>query len=159
MHTRMHRALEAFVSPLFRRPKMLQMAALCHRGEGKRREYLLVTSRDTGRWIIPKGWPMRGLTSDQTALREAWEEAGVKRGTATPEPIGHYSYNKDKGNGLEVPVETLVYSVEVKELAEDFPEANARTRKWVSATQAAEMVRESELKTIFREQAAYGDAR
>ncbi|WP_090209233.1 NUDIX hydrolase [Yoonia litorea] len=129
------------------------MAALCYRGQGTRREYLLVTSRDTGRWIIPKGWPMRGLSSDETALREAWEEAGVKRGKAAPEPIGHYTYDKMRDSGLAVPVEALVYSVEVKELAEEFPEADQRKRKWVSADEAAEMVRESELKLLFLEQA------
>ncbi|WP_108814822.1 NUDIX hydrolase [Loktanella sp. Alg231-35] len=127
------------------------MAALCHRGEGEDKEYLLVTSRDTGRWVIPKGWPIRGLLSDETALQEAWEEAGVK-GETTPEPVGTYTYQKRQADGLEVPVETLVYSVAVKDLAEDFPEAHERKRRWVAADTAAEMVNEAELKSLFLRQ-------
>jgi 8-oxo-dGTP pyrophosphatase MutT (NUDIX family) len=131
---------------------MLQMAALCHRGEGDGREYLLVTSRDTARWIIPKGWPIRGLNSCETAQREAWEEAGVKTCTATQTPIGTYTYQKRRANGYAVPVETLVYSVAVNEMAQEFPEAHERERKWVSAEAAAELVNETELKSIFRAQ-------
>lgn len=145
-------AWDAFPGPMLRRPKMLQMAALCHRGDGDRREYLLVTSRDTGRWIIPKGWPIRGLNSCETALREAWEEAGVRGSTATQAPIGTYTYQKQRANGYAVPVETLVYAVAVDEMAEDFPEAHERKRKWVSAETAAELVNEAELKSIFRAQ-------
>lgn len=151
---------------MFRRPKRLQMAALCHRskrtnaGSGANgnaqtrtdKEYLLVTSRDTGRWIIPKGWPIRGLKSNETALREAWEEAGVKNSKASDQPIGTYIYQKRRENGFAFPVETLVYSVAVSEMADDFPEAHERTRRWVSAQAAADMVHEDELKAIFRDQ-------
>jgi len=144
---------DTVLGPMLRRPKMLQMAALCHREVGARREYLLVTSRDTGRWIIPKGWPIRGLNSSETALREAWEEAGVKSSTATQAPIGRYTYQKRRANGYAVPVETLVYAVAVNEVAEDFPEAHERTRRWVSAETAATLVNEAELKSIFRAQA------
>jgi 8-oxo-dGTP pyrophosphatase MutT (NUDIX family) len=141
-----------FLSLFFRRPKRLQMAALCHRGQGEEKEYLLVTSRDTGRWIIPKGWPIRGLNSNETALQEAWEEAGVKNSTASHQPVGKYSYHKRRSGGYAIPVETLVYSVAVNELAEEFPEVHQRSRKWVSAGQAADLVQEAELKAIFRDQ-------
>ncbi|WP_246139560.1 NUDIX hydrolase [Phaeobacter marinintestinus] len=128
------------------------MAALCHRGEGDGREYLLVTSRGTARWIIPKGWPIRGLKANETALREAWEEAGVKKGKATRDPVGTYTYQKRQDSGWEFPVETLVYSVAVNDLSDDFPEAHERTRRWVKADTAAELVNEPELKSIFRSQ-------
>ncbi|WP_323370702.1 NUDIX hydrolase [Sulfitobacter sp. F26204] len=137
---------------MLRRPKRLQVAALCHRGTGKNKEYLLVTSRDTGRWIIPKGWPIRGLKSNEAALQEAWEEAGVQNSNATSEPVGAYTYQKRQSTGLKIPVETLVYSVAVNELSESFPEAHQRKRKWVKADAAAEMVNEAELKSIFRNQ-------
>lgn len=143
---------DTFLGPMMQRPKRLQMAALCHRGEGPEKEYLLITSRDTARWIIPKGWPIRGLDANETALREAWEEAGVKNSVATPDPIGTYTYQKKQSTGWGIPVETLVYSVEVKELSEDFPEANERNRKWVDAETAAALVDESELKSLFRRQ-------
>ena len=152
MHTAFQTVWNSFLAPLLQRPKRLQMAALCHRGEGASKEFLLVTSRDTARWIIPKGWPIRGLKSSETAVREAWEEAGVRCSQAVDEPIGSFTYNKRQANGLEVPVETMVYSVSVEELAEDFPESHERARKWVDAETAAEMVNETELKSIFRSQ-------
>jgi 8-oxo-dGTP pyrophosphatase MutT (NUDIX family) len=137
---------------MVRRPKRLQMAALCHRGQGEDKEYLLITSRGTGRWIIPKGWPIRGLSSHETALREAWEEAGVRNSKASERPIGTYTYDKRRDNGFSIPVETLVYSVSVKDITEEFPEAEERTVAWVSAEEAADMVQEPDLKAIFRDQ-------
>lgn len=144
------RALWASIlGPLLQRPKRLQVAALCHRGDGENREYLLVTSRDTARWIIPKGWPIRGLNSSETALREAWEEAGVRHSKVGNEPIGSYDYNKRTDSGWDIPVQTLVYSVAVRDLAGEFPEAHERKRKWVKADSAADMVNEAGLKSIF----------
>lgn len=150
MNTALQTVWDQFLSPMLQRPKKLQVAALCHRGDGAAREYLLVTSRDTGRWIIPKGWPIRGLKSNEAALQEAWEEAGVRNSRATADPVGTYTYHKRQTTGLEIPVETLVYAVEVEDLSEKFPEAHQRTRKWVKADEAAEMVNEAELKSIFR---------
>ena len=150
MNVSLRRVWNMFPGPLLQRPKKLQVAALCHRGEGANTEYLLVTSRDNGRWIIPKGWPIRGLKSNETALQEAWEEAGVRHSRASSAPIGRYCYAKRQPSGLEVPVETLVYSVAVEDLAKDFPEAHERTRKWVTAEAASEMVNEPELQSIFR---------
>ena len=144
------RVLRDYVAPLFRRPKGLQVAALCTRGAGDEKQVLLVTSRGTGRWIIPKGWPIRGLASSQAALQEAWEEAGVKDATAASDPIGSYSYDKTLNSGLPLPVETLVYSVDVTDMASDFPEAGQRERRWVSPTEAANLVDEPQLKSILR---------
>lgn len=140
------------LGPLLQRPKRLQMAALCHRGSGAEREYLLVTSRGSGRWIIPKGWPIRGLMANETALQEAWEEAGVKGTTTTPDPVGAYTYNKKQANGIIVPVETLVYSVAVENLEDTFPEAKERTRRWFPAEEAAKLVYEDELKHLLYSQ-------
>ncbi len=143
---------EEYLFPLMQRPKALQVAALCHRGNGEAREYLLVTSRHSGRWILPKGWPITGLKFNEAALREAWEEAGVRHGKAKKKPVGAYTYQKKKATGLEIPVETLVYSVAVKDLSEDYPEASERNRKWVKADDAVEMVNEAQLKSIFLHQ-------
>ncbi len=149
MNMVLHRAWESVFSPMLQRPKRLQVAALCHRGNKKSREYLLVTSRDTKRWIIPKGWPIRGLKSNEAALQEAWEEAGVKSGVAGTRPVGTYTYQKKQASGWSFPVETLVYSVAVNKLLEVYPEADERTRRWVSAQTAATMVDEPELQQIF----------
>ena len=142
-----------FLRLLFQRPKRLQVAALCYRGKGPDMEVLLVTSRDTGRWIIPKGWPVSGLKTSEAALQEAWEEAGVRNSKATPQPFGTYTYDKVMSAGLPVPVETLVFPVKVKELAAEFPEASERQRKWVSPEAAADLVKEGELKETLRRMA------
>ena len=142
--------LRDFVAPMFRRPKGLQVAALCTRTTDDGPQVLLVTSRGTGRWIIPKGWPIRGMASSQVALREAWEEAGVSGTGSSSKPVGSYDYQKTMGSGLPVPVETLVYPVEVNDLAADFPEAGQRKRRWTTPLEAANLVDEPELKSILR---------
>lgn len=152
MNMAIHRAWDEFLGPLLQRPKQLQVAALCHRGTGENRRYLLVTSRDTKRWIIPKGWPVRGLKSHEAALREAWEEAGVRHTEVSAEPIGTYIYQKRQSSGWSFPVQTLVYDVAVRELSDNYPESEERTRKWFTAEAAANLVEEGELQSIFREQ-------
>jgi len=137
--------------PLLQRPSRLQVAALCYRDGSAGREVLMVTSRDTGRWIIPKGWPMRGKDSSEAALVEAWEEAGVRTGQTEDRALGHFSYKKRKRAGWPQPVKALVYPVEVQEMSDQFPEASERTRKWVSPEEAANLVSEPELKKILQD--------
>lgn len=146
----LRKAWAELVRPMFQRPKRLQVAALCFTRKGPKKKVLLVTSRDTGRWIIPKGWPIDGKDAPGAAMQEAWEEAGVKSGKIAPEPVGTYDYDKELSSGLPVPVETLVYSVEVTSLKDDFPESDQRERKWVSPKKASSMVREPELQDILR---------
>lgn len=143
-------AWDDYVHPMLQRPKRLQVAALCYRGDGPERQVLLITSRDTGRWIIPKGWPIPDLDSPESAMQEAWEEAGVLKGRTGNEPVGSYVYDKRFSTGWSVPIETLVFPVVVEELTEDFPEAEERRRKWVAPGEAAEMVDEPELGSILR---------
>ncbi|KAA0916310.1 NUDIX hydrolase [Aquicoccus porphyridii] len=147
----LRRAWTEMVRPLFKRPNRLQVAALCYRQGDDGKEVLLVTSRDTGRWIIPKGWPINGKDAPGAALQEAWEEAGVRTGQVTGKAIGTYCYEKELSSGLPVPVETLVFPVEVRKLEGDYPEAHERRRKWVSPARAANMVREPELQQILRD--------
>ena len=144
-------ALTSVVGPLLRRPKRLQVAALCYRGEGKRREVLLITSRDSRRWVVPKGWPMDGFDAAGAAMQEAWEEAGVVEGNINHEPVGSYDYDKLLDNGAEVPVETTVFAVEVEKMEGDFPEAAERELKWVSPQEAADLVDEPGLQEILRQ--------
>ena len=145
------RAWTDLVQPFFRRPKRLQVGALCYAQDGTGRKVLLVTSRDTGRWIIPKGWPIDGKDAPGAALQEAWEEAGVRKGRIKGDPIGTYTYDKELKTGLPVAVETLVFRVEVDRLEDDYPEAAERTRRWVSPDEAANMVREPELQDLLRQ--------
>lgn len=130
-----------------RRP---QVAALCFRTGSGGREVLLITSRDTERWIIPKGWPIEGLDGPDAALQEAWEEAGVRHANIRRDPIGHYDYDKRMADGSTIPIETTVYLAEVIDVKDDYPEVAERTRVWVPPTEAAKRVDEPELKAILR---------
>jgi len=145
------KAWEEVLRPFLLRPKRVQVAALCTRLSGPDKEVLLITSRGTGRWIVPKGWPIDGLNGPETALQEAWEEAGVQGTQAASKPVGRYSYNKIKDSGLAVPVETEVYQIHVSTLADDYPEVGQRKRMWVSPDTAANLVREPQLKAILRD--------
>jgi len=143
-------AWEEFIRPLFLRPNRVQVAALCYRNSANGKDVLLITSRDTGRWIVPKGWPIDGLNGPQAALQEAWEEAGVKEAAVQRNPVGEYEYVKQMDSGGEVSVTTQVYLTEVQELSGDYPEANERERKWVAPAEAANMVQEPQLQDILR---------
>lgn len=137
------------VQPLLARPKQYQVAALCYRKKGGKKEVLLITSRGTGRWILPKGWPIEGLDAPGSALQEAWEEAGVKKGKVGKSSIGSYTYAKTFDSGLTAPCRAEVYPVEVKKIVNDFPERRERNRKWVSPAKAAKMVQEPGLREIL----------
>ena len=99
------------VRPLCKSDMRTQFAALCHRRRAGRTEVLLVTSRGTGRWIAPKGWPVAGLTPAETALQEAWEEAGV-RGRVEDLCLGLYSYVKIVEDGPDLPITNHRYAPE-----------------------------------------------
>lgn len=148
IHERLGESLIRFVEPILRRPAHIQAAALCIRKKGKRREVLLVTSRGTGRWILPKGWPMKGKTLAQAAAQEAWEEAGV-RGETAIEPIGSYSARKVTETGLGLRCTVHVFPLSVEDVKDDFPESRQRRRKWVSLSRASKMVQEPELKALL----------
>ncbi|MCF3642500.1 NUDIX hydrolase [Rhizobium sp. TRM95111] len=137
---------------MFRRPARMQYAALCYRLKKRRSqlEVLVITSRDTGRWVIPKGWPMEGRPSHAVAEREAFEEAGVK-GRVRKEPIGYYMYEKALADGLRVPCKVQVYTLEVDELSKNFPEKGERRLEWVSAEEAVRRVDEAGLKQLITE--------
>lgn len=141
---------DEFVHPAIQRPRHLQVAALCYRDMPEGKKVLLITSRDTGRWIIPKGWPVDGLDAQGSALHEAWEEAGVSRGDPAPKAIGSYQYKKEYPNDWSLPVETIVFPVSVRALEDDFPESGERERRWVSSEDAANLVVEPGLKAILR---------
>lgn len=127
-----------------------QVAALCTRDGRLGREVLLITSRDTGRWILPKGWPVEGLDDPASALQEAWEEAGVRETMIAKTPLGHYHYFKDLDDGAALPVRVAVFAVEVDRLSDSFPEVEERERAWFAPGEAAELVDEPELKALLR---------
>ncbi|OYU16821.1 MAG: NUDIX hydrolase [Rhodobacteraceae bacterium PARR1] len=125
-----------------------QYGALCWRAHRGQIEVLLITSRDTGRWVIPKGWPMAELSPNIAAAQEAWEEAGVS-GRVSDRPFGIYAYDKIVKLGHSLPCAVAVYPLRVDRLAVEFPERHERRRKWFAVAKAARKVAEPELRAIF----------
>ena len=131
--------------------KRVQYGALPYRvSNSSRAEFMLVTSRETRRWIIPKGWPKKGKSPRQSAAREAFEEAGV-RGAVGKRPIGTFSYEKRLKNGGVVECEVRVFPLEVRRQNKEWPEKQERRVKWLSATKAAERVDQPRLSKIIRQ--------
>ncbi len=139
-----------YVAPLLRRPAAVQMAALCHRDGDNGPEILLVQST-SGRWILPKGWPMEGKDGAETALTEAWEEAGVKQGKPKGDALGPFQSTKSIDDGPDLRCETYVYPIVVRKMTKDYPEAGQRKRRWVPLDDAASIVDEDGLRDILND--------
>lgn len=127
-----------------------QFAALCYRVVNGKVEILLVTSRGSGRWIVPKGWPKDGMTPADSAASEAWEEGGVI-GRVSDRCLGIFSYSKAIAPGQHLPCVGMVYPVRVQSLAQDYPEKGQRRRKWFSRKKAARNVWEPDLAHLLRD--------
>ena len=127
-----------------------QVAALCWRMGRHGLEVLLITSRNTKRWILPKGWPEPELTMAENAAREAFEEAGVT-GKITTSPVGHYHYLKEKREGGGLPVNVDVFALAVTKQFDDWPEKGMRSMIWVPLDQAAEKVSEPGLRAALKD--------
>jgi 8-oxo-dGTP pyrophosphatase MutT (NUDIX family) len=110
---------------------------------------MLVTSRRTGRWIIPKGWPMKQEAPHAASAREAREEAGVV-GEVGTRPIGSYTYQKQLKQGAFVACEVHVFLLEVKRQQRTWPEKSKRQVQWFSSADAAAAVQEPALSEIIR---------
>lgn len=144
------KAWAQYIQPMVQRPDRVQVAAVCFQGSGADRKVLMITSRETKRWIVPKGWPIDGLDASAAAAQEAWEEAGVKPANVQSVPLGAYDYQKRMDGGATVSCATQVFAIEVEHLEDDFPEAAERERKWVHPREAAVMVEEPGLRAILQ---------
>ena len=112
-------------------------------------EFLLVTTRQTKRWIIPKGWPIKGLKPPKSAALEAFEEAGV-RGKIGQKTIGLFSYDKVLDEkGVFVTCEVKVFPLLAKDQSDTWPESQQRVVQWSDPIRAAALVKEPESKTIL----------
>jgi 8-oxo-dGTP pyrophosphatase MutT (NUDIX family) len=114
-------------------------AALCWRMAGAGVEVLLITARRSGRWIVPKGHPIRGLPVHEAAAREAWEEAGVQ-GRVDPAPLGRY-----RPGSFDVQVHPLHVAL----MLDDYPEAGQRLRLWLAPEKAAQRVADPGLAALI----------
>lgn len=110
-------------------------------------EVMMVTSRTTKRFIVPKGWPMKGKSGRKAATIEAREEAGVL-GKTLKEPAGSYSYWKRLETNF-VRVDVVVYLLEVSEELSNWQEAKSRQRAWLKPQDAALLIDEPDLSTLM----------
>jgi 8-oxo-dGTP pyrophosphatase MutT (NUDIX family) len=130
--------------------KRVQYGALPYRRRSNARtQVMLVTTRDTGRWVIPKGWPKKRKSPCASAAREALEEAGVI-GKVGRDSIGSYSYKKRLKSGAVVACEVRVFPLKVKRQQKSWPERGEREIQWFSRAKAAKAVREAALRQIIR---------
>lgn len=125
----------------------IQYAALPWRSN-ERPEIMLVSSRGTQRWIIPKGWPMKGRRPHAAAAREALEEAGLI-GRIEKQAVGAYHYLKRLPAGGVLPCKVMVFPLVVTHQRKSWPERKHRTTRWFSVEEATEAVEEPELKEII----------
>lgn len=130
-----------------------QVAALPWRHGADGVEIMMITSRETRRWVIPKGGRMAGKTDAEAAAQEAFEEAGV-RGAVGDASIGHFRYSKIVRNGDLRSYVVAVYPLEVLVQLGDWPEAHQRERRWMSPAEAAAAVSEPDLTALIRAFAA-----
>lgn len=128
-----------------------QIAALpVHWDKKGKLRVLMVTSRDRGRWVMPKGWTMDGKKPWQAAKIEALEEAGAV-GYVSDQAIGTYHYKKRLAKGRSVPCRVTVYPMVVEKLKRRWKERKERKRHWFSLGKAAKLVDEPELTELLRE--------
>lgn len=111
-------------------------------------EVALVTSRETLRWIIPKGWSEPGESPAKAAARETFEEAGVT-GRIVGEPLGVYVYGKRRPNGEVVDCEVTAHLLLVEKELKDWPERKCRKRRWISAEELTARIEEDGLAELL----------
>ena len=122
-----------------------QIAALPMRWTDKgKMKVLLVTTRDSGRWVMPKGWEMDGKKPWAAAEIEALEEAGVT-GYIGHDLIGTYNYGKVMDSGKVLPCLVRVYPMIVDKLKRNWKERKERERRWFTPKAAAKRVKEDDL--------------
>ncbi len=121
-----------------------QVAALPWRKTDNGVEILLVTTRTTKRWVIPKGWPMKERADHDAAAQEAFEEAGV-RGQISTLPLGRFGYIKILESGKPRHVTASVYDLHVQQVLDTWPEQHERQRRWAPRQDALDLIGEPEL--------------
>jgi predicted phosphate transport protein (TIGR00153 family) len=140
-------------APAARNSVIRQIAALPYRNEDPATDaavrILLVTSRGTGRWVIPKGNPMSGTAPHVAAAQEAEEEAGVL-GPVCPTPLGSYRYRKLRGSGASLMMDVDVFPLAVTRELASWKEQQERERRWFTLSEAADAVEEPDLRDLIR---------
>jgi 8-oxo-dGTP pyrophosphatase MutT (NUDIX family) len=132
-----------------RRSGGIQYGALPYRVQADAAvEILLITSRVTKRWIIPKGWPIDGLEPREAAAREAYEEAGVRGRVGRA--LGNYTYDKYScDRQVSYPCEVQVFPLAVRRQLKHWPEAGERQAQWYSITEAASIISDEGVRDLI----------
>ncbi|HEY4941841.1 MAG TPA: NUDIX hydrolase [Rhizomicrobium sp.] len=126
-----------------------QYAALPYRLMPAGVEILLITSRRTKRWVVPKGWPIEGLEPSVSAAREALEEAGIS-GETQKDPIGFFHYFKVLRHNINVPCKVDVFALKVTRQRKTWPEKDERELRWFPLAEAAQAVEEAQLRKLIQ---------
>ena len=137
----------------FKEKVFQQIGALCYSLSDKNIKILLITSRRSKRWIIPKGWKVDKMSNRKSVALEAWEESGVQ-GRVSDRSIGTYYYRKRLSKNDFLTCAVKVFALHVKARKKKFPERGERKSKWVNPTTAIDLVTEPELKTVIKNFAA-----
>jgi 8-oxo-dGTP pyrophosphatase MutT (NUDIX family) len=111
-------------------------------------EIMLLTSRDTRRWVIPKGWPMKGRKPSAAAALEALQEAGLL-GKIEKKKLGSYHYRKRLKNGAALLCRVDVFPLRVTRQRKNWPEKGQRVTRWLDYAAAAKKVDERELQALI----------
>ncbi len=120
-----------------------QSAVIPYRQGEKGLEIMLITSRKKKRWVIPKGIAEPDMTPEDSAAKEAYEEAGIK-GEVHSGVIGSYTYKK-WGGTCTVKVYVMRVTEELQVWEEDF-----RDRSWLDLEEAAGRMTEKAMRKIMR---------
>ncbi|XGV96122.1 MAG: NUDIX hydrolase [Leptolyngbya sp. BL-A-14] len=121
-----------------------QSSAIPYRLNDGMVEVLLITSTKHQHWIVPKGWIAWGFSAADSAVKEAWEEAGVTGRVLTPA----FAVYPDRKWGYPCQVEVFLLSVEV--VRDEWPEANKRRRQWLSLPDAVKQAKGKPLKRLLQ---------
>ena len=127
----------------------IQFAALPWRlSEGGTRQIMLLTSRETCRWVIPRGWPVKGRKPADVAKQEAYEEAGLVGHIVGKRPIGDFHYAKRLAK-REILCQVRVFLFRVEQQLDEWPQKGRRETRWFDAEEAAGLVEEGALAEII----------
>jgi 8-oxo-dGTP pyrophosphatase MutT (NUDIX family) len=153
--TRFDRVLEKVRLLLGGKPEAVQVAALPWRRNAEGRvEILMATSRDTGRWVLPKGWPHKKLSLAGSAAQEAWEETGFT-GVVGERALGSFRYLKGLDSGFQRRVRVHVFPLRVEAQEYNWPEQGQRSLRWFEPDEAARLVHEPELSALLRNKTVF----
>ena len=130
--------------------KKKQAAAFCYKNKNGKRYILIITSRQTRQWILPKGWLEKDMSEKTLAALEASEEAGVVTYPDKIKKMGSYRYKKRLSDSTSVPVNVNVYSMPIHRMKRNFKEKCQRKRKFVTIKQAIKLVSEKNLEKFLR---------